>query len=509
MVDISGNDFLTQYVFCVYGIFITTMSDAFSQSSSSSFALVIFGATGNLAQLKLIPALYDLAEANLLPEEMVIIGVGRKPLTNEEFRLYSDNVLHQPNHHHQHPVNAEIATSLISKMHYVAGDIEHPEVYNQLNTLIHDQLKCANKLFYLATYPDLYGAVFDQLQQSGLNNQRCGWTRVVIEKPIGKDLRSAKALNDVLAKYYKEDQIFRLDHYLGRETLQNILTFRFGNGFFEPLIHRNYIDHIQVTAAEDFGIGLRGGYFDSVGELKDVGQNHILQMIALATMDPPASFTNESVTNKRVELLRGLVPEPKRIIFGQYQGYRKELGIPKDSHTDTFFAFRTHIDSDRFHGVPLYVRAGKKLHQTVTEVAIVFNVAGKRLFSHIDGGGEPNILIYRIQPNEGIVLRFLSKIPGPELKVQNEYMQFCYHHSTHSLPDPYLRLLADVLKGDQTFFIDAPEVEAQWKFTDALVAAKTNPHTYAPGSWGPREADELIQADGREWLVPSSDFCSR
>jgi len=324
--------------------------------TSTSFALVIFGATGNLAQLKLIPALYDLAEAHLLPENMTIIGVGRKSLSDEEFRLYSNNILNQPNKHHQHVVDPAIVDQLVSKMMYVSGDINESGMYDQLNTFITEKLRCTNKLFYLATYPDLYLTVFNHLERSGLNNQKCGWTRVVIEKPIGTDLDSAIALNKTLSTYYKEDQIFRLDHYLGRETLQNILTFRFGNGFFEPLIHRNYIDHIQVTSAEDFGVGQRGGYYDSVGSLKDVGQNHILQMIALTTMDPPSSFTNENVTKKRIEILNELVPEPKRIVFGQYMGYTDETGIQPHSTTDTFFAFRTHIDTDRFHGVPIYVR---------------------------------------------------------------------------------------------------------------------------------------------------------
>jgi glucose-6-phosphate 1-dehydrogenase len=226
-------------------------------------------------------------------------------------------------------------------------------------------------------------------------------------------------------------------------------------------------------------------------------------------MESPASFTNQYVTKKRVELLRELIPEPQKIIFGQYEGYLQENGVDHHSTTDTFFAFRTHIDSDRFHGVPIYVRAGKKLAQTVTEVSVVFNVAGKRLFAHIEGGGAPNILIYRIQPNEGIVLRFLSKTPGPNLKLQNEYMQYCYRQSSQSIADPYLRLLVDVFRGDQTFFIDAPEVEAQWQFTDLLMAQKTTPHIYQRGSWGPTEADQLIQADGRNWLEPSADFCSR
>ena len=475
---------------------------------SELFTLIIFGATGNLAKLKLIPALYDLAKAGLLPKLMTVVGVGRKELTNEEFRKYSDTVLHQPNHHHQHPIKIEILDNLLSRMTYVSGDMSEKNLYEKLNTLLSQKSLCTNRMFYLATYPDLYPTIFKNLKDSGLNSEKCGWVRVIIEKPIGVDLLSAHKLNLLLSSYYKEDQIFRLDHYLGRETLQNILTFRFGNGIFEPLIGRKYIDHIQVTACEDFGIGLRGGYYDIVGALKDVGQNHILQMIALTTMNAPSKFTNSMVTKERIELLKNLIPDPKKIVFGQYEGYQKEKDVSKNSKTDTFFALRTTIKNDRFKNVPIYIRAGKKLTQTVTEVAIIFKVGKKRLFRHIPGGSEPNVLIYRIQPNEGIVFKFLSKIPGPDLKLRNEYLQYCYRSTGVSLPDPYLRLLVDALRGNQTFFIDAPEVEAQWKFVDPLIESRKKPIIYSPGTWGPKEADKLIEADGRKWLEPSIAFCT-
>lgn len=475
---------------------------------SELFTLIIFGATGNLAQLKLIPALYDLAEAGLLSESMTIVGVGRKKLSKEQFRQYLDEVLHKFNHHHNHPIKKEIIDKLLSKMTYISGDVSQKDVYGKLNAFLGKQPSYTNRLFYLATYPDLYSKVFQNLKKSGLNNRECGWVRVIIEKPIGTDLSSARMLNKLIWSYYDEDQIFRLDHYLGRETLQNILTFRFGNGVFEPLIHHEFIDHIQVTAAEDFGIGLRGGYYDSVGALKDVGQNHILQMLALTTMDAPHKFTNAVVTKKRIDLLESLIPDPKSIIFGQYEGYQKEKDVAKNSKTDTFFALRTTIKSDRFKNVPIYIRAGKKLIQTVTEVAIIFKVDKKRLFKHISGGSEPNVLIYRIQPNEGIVFKFLSKIPGPDLKLRNEYLQYCYRSTGVSLPDPYLRLLVDALRGNQTFFIDAPEVEAQWKFVDPLIESRKKPIIYSPGTWGPIEADRLIEADGRKWLEPSVAFCA-
>ncbi len=473
-----------------------------------SFSLIIFGATGNLAQLKLIPALYDLVEANLLPEKMSIIGIGRKELSNEEFRTYSNEVLHKPNRHHQHPIKDEVAKNLLDRMLYVSGDITQRALYDKLATLTKQNESCTNRMFYLATYPELYPTVFNHLQASGLNDQKCGFVRVIIEKPIGSDLPSAQKLNQLLADYYDENQIFRLDHYLGRETLQNLLTFRFANNLFEPLINKDNIDHIQITAAEDFSIGMRGGYYDSVGALKDVGQNHILQMIALATMEAPKNFDDQSVTRKRTALLKELVPETDRLVFGQYEGYLEEKDVAKNSTSDTFFAFRTQINNQRFKGVPVYVRAGKMLARTVTEIAIIFKNETKHLFSNVIGGNNPSMLIYRIQPNEGIVFRFSSKIPGPDFKIQNEYMQYCYKHTVENLPDPYLRLLVDALRGDQTFFVDAEEVEAQWQFIDPLIAQRKKLFSYKPGSFGPTEANEIIEKDGRIWIEPSISFCS-
>jgi glucose-6-phosphate 1-dehydrogenase len=473
-----------------------------------AFSLIIFGATGNLAQLKLIPALYDLVEAGLLPEKMSIIGLGRKEFSDEEFRQYSNGVLHQPNRHHQHAIDDGVARNLLERMHYIAGDIAEKEVYEKLNALLQHDTSCTNRMFYLATYPELYETVFKHLQKAGLNDQKCGYARVIIEKPIGNDLPSAKKLNELLDDYYSEDQIFRLDHYLGRETLQNLLTFRFANNLFEPLINRDSVDHIQITAAEDFGIGLRGGYYDSVGALKDVGQNHILQMIALATMAAPSSFADQNVAKQRTQLLNELVPETERLVFGQYDGYLQEKDVAKNSQSDTFFAFRTQINNERFAGVPIYVRAGKMMTRTVTEIAIVFKNQTKHLFSHVPGGDEPSMLVYRIQPNEGIVFRFASKVPGSNFQLQNEYMQYCYRHTALTLPDPYLRLLTDALRGDQTFFIDAPEVEAQWRFIDPLIAKRKKLHGYQPGTWGPEEARQIIEADGRKWIEPSISFCS-
>jgi glucose-6-phosphate 1-dehydrogenase len=475
-----------------------------------SFALIIFGITGNLAQIKLIPALYDMAEKGLLPENMTIIGNSRSPMNGEEIRKYFKKTLYSENKHHKHPIKEEVFEDLVKRVSHIAGNLDDPGFYPKLKDFL-DQLtkegkKCENRIYYLATYPDLYHHVFEGLQKVGLNSEESGWVRLMIEKPIGNDLESAKILNRLLHQFFTEKQIYRLDHYLGKETLQNILAFRFANAIIEPLINKEYIDHIQITASEDFGISKRGGYYDSVGALKDVGQNHQLQMLAFATMDAPAEFTNEAVTKERLKILQRLKPLPEQIVFGQYEGYLEEENIAKDSKTNTFYALKTEIDNPRFQGVPIYIRAGKMLYQTVTEISIVFKTSHQQLMEDKD---EPNVLIYRIQPNEGIVLKVYTKKPGQKLQLDPMYMQYCYPQdpSGHALPDPYERLISDAIIGDQTFFNDAEEVEAQWAFVDPLMEHKKEVHAYKPGSWGPKESDELIEKDGRKWLEPSMDFC--
>ncbi len=477
-----------------------------------SFALIIFGITGNLAQIKLIPALYDMAEKGLLPKNMVILGIARKVMNKEGFKKYFNDALHAQNIHHQHPIKQDVFEDLAKRLHYIDGHLDDPNFYKRLNYFLNSLTKkgkdCSRRIYYLATYPDLYSHVFENLKSQGMNRQGKGWVRLMIEKPIGNDLKSAQALNKLLLKYFSEDQIYRLDHYLGKETIQNILTFRFSNDIFEPMINKDHIDHIQITATEDFGIGARGGYYDLVGALKDVGQNHQLQMLAFATMDAPSEFSNEAVTLQRLKILQSLKSLPEKVVFGQYEGYKKEKNVNPNSNIDTFYALKTYVENERFKGVPVYIRAGKKLNQTVTEISIVFKNPTSHLFKNL-GGDQPNVLIYRIQPNEGIVLKIITKEPGHNIKLESEYMQFCYRLDPHGhyIPDPYERLLIDTIRGNQTFFNSAEEVEAQWAFVDPLVAKRDRPSIYKVGSWGPKEADELIKADGRQWLEPSMDFC--
>ncbi len=472
-----------------------------------SFAFVVFGITSNLAQIKLIPALYDMAESGLLPEQILIVGAARSPMNRVQFHDFVVKALHTENRHHQHSIKEDVLQKLLDKMHYLDGHLDDAQFYLRLQKFLDAESRqgfhCENRIFYLATYPDLYTTIFEQLQTHNLNKQDKGWVRLMIEKPIGNDLQSAKALNQLLDQYFEEEQIYRLDHYLGKETLQNILTFRFANSIFEPLMSSEFVDHIQVTAAEDFGIGARGGYYDTVGALKDVGQNHLLQMIAFTTMDAPHQFSNQAVTSERIKILENLVPDPQKVVFGQYKGYQDELKVALNSTTDTFFAFRTTLKSGRLKDVPIYVRGGKKLAQTATEVSVVFKDVRSALFPH----QTPNALIYRVQPNEGIVFKIDTKKPGASLELEPTYMQFCYRQHAAQLPDPYERLIADCLRGDQTFFNDATEVEAAWAFIDPLHEQRKAPHIYEMGSWGPKAADQLMQTDGREWLLPSMDFC--
>lgn len=477
-----------------------------------SFVFVIFGITSNIARKYSIPVLYDMVEKNLLPDDMVIIGNARSPMSKSEIENYVKQVLNSENLHHKHQIKDEIFQKLAKKIHYIDGHLDDANFYPRLKEKINNLTKntnCHNIIYYLATYPDLYQHIFSNLQKNEMSKQDKGWVKLMIEKPIGTDLKSAKIINKLLLEYFTEDQIFRIDHYLGKETLQNILTFRFANGFFEPLINKDYIDHIQITATEDYGIGNRGGYYDTVGALKDVGQNHLMQMLSFATMDAPAEFTNRAVTDQRVKILKSLVPEKGKIVFGQYQGYKKEPNVNPNSQTDTFFALKTEIKNSRFKNVPIYIRAGKKLNQTITEISIIFKNFENRLFKNLTGGMTPNVLIYRIQPNEGIVLRILTKKPGHTVELDEEYMQYCYklNPNEHTIPDPYEKLILDVFRGDQTFFNDATEVEAQWEFIDPLIAAKKQIHPYKPGSWGPKEADQLLEQDGRKWLEPSMLFC--
>jgi len=454
------------------------------------FTLIIFGATGNLSSIKLLPTLYDLLVSSSIPVPFNIVGIGRRDLGEAGFRAFVSEVLRAPNRHHTHDIDEEVEARLLDKLRYLNID-SSKEDFGRLSALLASLPTGHNRLYYLATYPSLYHGIFDKLEASGLSSRESGWVRVMIEKPLGKDLASAKSLNELMAKYYDEDQLFRLDHYLGKSTLQNILTFRFDNGVFEPLMTSGHLDHIEVSATEDFGIGSRGGYYDQAGALLDVGQNHLLQMLAVALMPRPKELSNEEITSSRLTLLESLEPLPSSLVIGQYEGYQTEASVAKESKTETFFSFATKSNLPHLKGVPIYVRAGKYLEATATEVALFFK-------------NTPNVLIYRLQPNEGIVLKFLTNDPWSRNK-DEAFMQYCYRTSDKDLPDAYHNLIVSALEGDQTFFNDAGEIEAQWRFIDPLVNVKHDLtlHRYARGTWGPEDSNKITK-----WLKPSTVFCN-
>ncbi len=448
-----------------------------------SFTLVIFGITSNLAQIKLIPTLYDLFANNRIGANFTVIGIGRKPMNLADFNAYVGKTLRTKNRHHSNLIDPNIESKLLSHLEYLPVDLTDHASFIRLKELIQSSPNSTNRMYYLATFPSLYHSIFSQLKSVNLTGEKNslprhggGWTRVLIEKPIGTDRDSAADLNQLLTEYFEEDQIFRLDHYLGKETLQEVLNFRFNSSTLESEISNTTVDHIQVTAAEDYGIGLRGSYYDQNGALKDVGQNHLLQMIALATMNKPGEFTNEAVTAERVNILKSLVPEPTTLVIGQYKGFHQEQHISPDSLSETFFAFRTTIDNDRFSGVPIYVRGGKYLTKIDTVVHVVFK--------------NSDVLTYRLSDQGGITLQTSTST--------KEFANI----GDRVAADAYDRLILDALKGDQTYFNDTAEIDAQWVFTDALLAQKhgMKPIIYEKGSWGPAQADELIQKDGRSWI---------
>ncbi len=480
-------------------------------------SLVIFGITGDLAERKLIPALYHLEKEGSLPDCLPLIGVGRRDLSGdglanslrEKVSLFSGT-----------KAQGDVWKCLVSGFQYVRGDFDNADTYRALGETLaeleREKGTGGNRLFYLATPPGLFPVIVRNLSDADLLHRsgRRGegpWSRVIIEKPFGRDLESAKELNRLVGGVLREDQTFRIDHYLGKETVQNILTFRFGNSIFEPIWNRKYIDHVQITAAEEIGVEGRGAFYDNTGVLRDIIQNHLLQVLALCAMEPPVSFKADEIRDEKVQVLRSLRPfwpddMGKAVLFGQYDGYRENDGVARDSRTPTFTALRVLIDNWRWQGVPFYLRAGKKLTSRVTEVAIHFQRIPFCLFGHegVCRQIDPNVLVLRIQPDEGICLCFASKIPGDDIKVATVKMDMSYSETFQQrVGDAYERLILDCMRGDATLFARKDEVERSWEFVTPLLdtweSGTERPCTYAPGSDGPVEADRLIGADGRIW----------
>ena len=477
-------------------------------------AIVLFGATGNLAQRRLLPALYQLARMGRLADGTAIVGFAGIELTNDAFRALTKQAIEQATHG---ALDEETWRVFARRLEFVNGHFEDAASYQALaKTLARiDQGSeiAGRRLFYLAIPPSAFGLVIARLCDSALlvrNSELRPWPRVVIEKPFGQGLASAHQLNTLLAQVVFERQVFRVDHYLGKETVQNILVLRFGNSVLEPLLNRKYVNHVQITAAESFGVEGRARFYEETGVLRDVVQNHLLQVLSLCAVEPPVSFDADDIHNRKSDVFRALHRMKRRevaldVVAGQYRGYREEPGVSPNSRTPTYVALRLLIDNWRWQGVPFYLRAGKKLAATVTEVRIEFQPLPFCLFNDEDCRDiQPNALTLEIQPNEGLALGFTTKVPGEILSVTSATLEYNQEQRFHLGPqDAYERLWFACLRGDRTLFARRDNVELAWEFVtpilDAWEEGKLEPALYEPGSQGPREADQLIARDGRMW----------
>ncbi len=486
-------------------------------------SMVMFGVTGDLARKKLLPAIYDLASRGLLPPGFSLVGFARRDWADQDF---ADVVHEAVRAHARTPFREDVWRSMAQGFRFVSGAFDDPAAFRELaqtvRTLDDERGTGGNHAFYLSIPPDWFAPVCEQLKASGLSDPRPGtWRRVVIEKPFGHDLRSAQELNQIVESVFPHDSVFRIDHYLGKETVQNLLALRFANQMFEPIWNSHYVDHVQITMAEDIGIGGRAGYYDDVGAAKDVIQNHLLQLLALTAMEEPIDFTAAAVRMEKEKVLAsvrlpadlGTETARGRYVAGwqggeQVTGYLQEDGVGTDSHTETYAAVKLTVDTRRWAGVPFYLRAGKRLAKRVTEIAVVFKRAPHLPFSSTatEELGK-NAIVIRVQPDEGVTVRFGSKVPGSQMEVRDVSMDFGYGASfTESSPEAYERLILDVLLGDPPLFPRHQEVELSWRILDPVVnhwqRSSRHPGDYPAGTWGPASADELMHRDGREWRLP-------
>ena len=475
---------------------------------------MIFGASGDLTHKKLMPALYSLMLRRLLPAKFAVVGVARTDGDDDSFR---NDMKAAVQRYARDEFREDVWGDLAQSMHYVATDFADDGGENTLQELL---TRCdeerglgGNRVYYLAVPPPAFPTIVEAL---GKRRSAEGWTRLIVEKPFGHDLASARELNHLLWKHFDEQEIFRIDHYLGKETVQNMNALRFSNGIFEPIWNRQFIDHVQITVAESIGIEARAGYYERAGAIRDIFQNHLLQLLALTAMEPPIDFTAESVRNEKVKVLKSLhTPGPKSVVRGQYgrgfvegeevPAYREEEGVAPDSMTETFVAAKLYVDNWRWADTPFYVRMGKRLARRETTIAIQFKRAPHPPFEETAAEGlRPNVLLVHVQPDEGVSLAIGAKVPGQGMTIRTVHMDFLYGGAFRTgMPEAYERLILDTLLGDATLFTRADEIDEQWLLVDAIVAAwqRDRPAfpNYAAGTWGPPSSDELIHRDGRSW----------
>jgi glucose-6-phosphate 1-dehydrogenase len=488
-------------------------------------AVVLFGASGDLAKRKVIPAMYDLAIHNSLGSRYAIVGFARTHMSDEEFRTSTGEAAKTMSE--LGPIDAKEWGNFASCLYYQPGDYADPQAYQQLakrlEQLDQENKLGGNRLFYLSTPPEVYPHIVEQLGRAGLARpgNANSWVRIIIEKPFGRDLASAKELNKIVHNVFEEQQVYRIDHYLGKDTVQNLLVLRFGNGIFEPLWNRNYVDSVQITAAETLGVERRGGFYETAGALRDMIQSHVLQLMSLVAVEPPASFDSTAVRNEKLKVLQCIRPfdlerVAQSVVRGQYApaqvngnrlaGYREEPGVSPTSRTETFVSARLVIDNWRWAGVPFYLRTGKRLAKRSTEIMIQFKCAPHLVFRDRDIA--PNRLILNIQPDEGISVSFGAKRPGTEMRIGNVNMNFSYKEGFGDASrSAYATLLNDCLRGDATLFDRGDNVEAAWTLVDPILDVWSATRTgkvaeYAACSWGPRESEVLLERDGREWYNP-------
>lgn len=492
------------------------------EATAPPCVLVIFGATGDLTKRKLLPSIYRLSQQRLVPGEFAVLGIARHEMNDDEFRAAMKQAVSEFGA--EESLDEKTWESFAGRLFYLPGDFTEADLYKRIKTKLEeidrDYQTQGNRVFYLATYPDHFALIAEQLGEAKLARpNKPSWTRTIVEKPFGTDLKSAVTLNKALLSVFDENQIYRIDHYLGKETVQNLLVFRFANSIFEPLWNRQYIDHIQITNAETIGVEGRGAFYEKAGALRDMIQNHVFQVTSLIAMEPPVSLTGEAVRDEKVKALRAVralaVEQVNEFaVRGQYgpgivagepvAGYPQEPGVDPNSSTETFVAMKLLLDNWRWAGVPFYLRSGKRLAKRVTEIAIVFKKVPHGLFNEADEPVRPNVLVIRIQPNEGISLRFGAKLPGQALRVRDVTMDFRYGSSFGvKSPDAYERLLLDCMLGDATLFARRDMVERGWELVDPILKEWNKPAVdfpnYEAGSWGPEASFDLLERDGRSW----------